>query len=279
MIRYKFLLLILILPFILVACAGTNISGLEGGTTEIETPPSQTPEPSLPNNENSENENKPPVVQSPLIPLNPSQSFDRLIEIKATSLVLYSNKKVVGTVYKNDLLPLIDETSNYYITTFNYNPVYIEKNGQVGIKKLPKSSSKIEKVIETAKKTIGTKYVYGAERYHYNGKRNYNFNKLYFDCSSLTQYAYFVGANVVIGANSRIQSTEGKVIKKSNISRGDLLFFTNSSRQNNTGIERVGHVGIYLGDNLMLHTASDYAIIEPISSKRWSYYISARRYV
>jgi cell wall-associated NlpC family hydrolase len=58
-----------------------------------------------------------------------------------------------------------------------------------------------------------------------------------------------------------------------------LLFFTNDSRKDNKGIERVGHVALYLGDNLILHTASDYAKIEEISTKRWSYFIQAQRMV
>ena len=57
------------------------------------------------------------------------------------------------------------------------------------------------------------------------------------------------------------------------------IYFTNEERQYKTGVERVGHVAIYLGDNYILHTASDYARIEKMSQKRWSYYIEARRFV
>ena len=49
--------------------------------------------------------------------------------------------------------------------------------------------------------------------------------------------------------------------------------------RDSTGIERVGHVAIYLGDNYILHTASDYARIEQISSLRWSYYIETRDFL
>ena len=55
------------------------------------------------------------------------------------------------------------------------------------------------------------------------------------------------------------------------------MFFTNASRKNNTGVERIGHVAMYLGDNYILHTASDYAKIEKISSTRWGYYIQSQR--
>ena len=57
------------------------------------------------------------------------------------------------------------------------------------------------------------------------------------------------------------------------------MFFTNASRKNNVGVERIGHVAMYLGDNYILHTASDYAKIEQISSTRWSYYIQTQRII
>ena len=55
------------------------------------------------------------------------------------------------------------------------------------------------------------------------------------------------------------------------------MFFTNSTRKDKVGVERIGHVALYLGNNYILHTASDYAKIEQISSTRWSYYIQSQR--
>ena len=77
--------------------------------------------------------------------------------------------------------------------------------------------------------------------------------------------------------NTRTQVVQGKTVKKSELKRGDLMFFTNEARKDKTGIERVGHVALYLGDNWILHTASDYAKIEQISAKRWSYFIQGQR--
>ena len=54
------------------------------------------------------------------------------------------------------------------------------------------------------------------------------------------------------------------------------MFFTAVSRYNKTGVERIGHVALYLGENYILHTASDHAVIEQISDTRWGYYIVAR---
>ena len=72
---------------------------------------------------------------------------------------------------------------------------------------------------------------------------------------------------------------QGDPVPRSQLSRGDCIYFTNSTREDYTGIERVGHVAIYLGDNYILHTSSDYARIEKMSSQRWAYYIEARRFV
>ena len=89
------------------------------------------------------------------------------------------------------------------------------------------------------------------------------------------QYLFYEGAGVLLGTTTRTQVLQGQAVQS--LQRGDLLFFTNASRKNLTGIERVGHVGLYLGNNYMLHTSSDYAKIEKISAARWDYFIKARR--
>ncbi|MDE7306575.1 MAG: C40 family peptidase, partial [Clostridia bacterium] len=125
---------------------------------------------------------------------------------------------------------------------------------------------------------LGTPYVYGAVRLH-DGKGNMlkGFTKNAFDCSSLMQYMFYEGAGKLLNVTTRTQVSQGKTVSKSQLKRGDLMFFTNASRKNNTGVERIGHVAIYLGDNYILHTASDYAKIEQISATRWGYFIQAQR--
>ena len=98
-----------------------------------------------------------------------------------------------------------------------------------------------------------------------------------FDCSSLMQYIFYRGAGVELDVTTRTQILQGEETPREEIGRGDLLFFTNASRKNKTGIERVGHVALYLGGNYILHTASDFAKVEEISALRWSYFLTARR--
>jgi cell wall-associated NlpC family hydrolase len=140
-------------------------------------------------------------------------------------------------------------------------------------------NEKVEEVLDYAYATIGVPYVYGAVRLH-DGKGNFlkGFTAQNFDCSSLVQYAFYYGADELLDVTTRTQFVQGEKIKKSELSRGDCMYFTNDERRNRTGIERVGHVAIYLGNDYILHTASDYARIEKMTAKRWNYYIEARRF-
>ena len=145
---------------------------------------------------------------------------------------------------------------------------------------LDSDNEKIEEVISEGYKQIGVPYVYGAVRLHDGyGNKLKGFTKAKFDCSSLVQYVFHEGADVLLQTTTRTQVKQGKFVPRSELSRGDCIYFTNSIRQNNTGVERIGHVAIYLGGNYILHTATDYARIEQISSTRWSYYIETRRFV
>ena len=138
----------------------------------------------------------------------------------------------------------------------------------------------MESVIFVGEELLGYPYVWGSQRYHWgNGVINSAFIPGQFDCSALMQYIFFKGAGVVMDLNTRTQVLQGVKVDPSDLQRGDVMFFTNDSRVNNTGVERVGHVALYLGNNYILHTASDHAVIEEISAKRWSYFIVAKRFV
>ena len=126
---------------------------------------------------------------------------------------------------------------------------------------------------------MGYPYVWGSQRYHWgNGVLNSNFVQGEFDCSALMQYIFFKGAGILMDLNTRTQVLQGKKVADGDLRRGDVMFFTNASRYNNTGVERVGHVALYLGNNYILHTASDHAVIEEISSTRWGYFLVAKRF-
>ncbi|MDE7300848.1 MAG: C40 family peptidase [Clostridia bacterium] len=185
----------------------------------------------------------------------------------------------LGNAQKGTLMALCGKTGSWYKTYYKGKDAYISSN-YCTIVDMDKQSSEIEKVIEEGCKYLGTKYVYGAVRYHDGtGKKLSGFTTTAFDCSSLMQYIFKLGAGKNLQVNTRTQIYQGDTVKKSDLKRGDLIFFTNASRKYNTGVERVGHVAMYLGDNYILHTASDFAKIEQISTTRWSYYIQAQRMI
>ena len=143
---------------------------------------------------------------------------------------------------------------------------------------IPLAEKSVEKTIAAGAALLGYPYVWGSQRYHWgNGVLNPEFRQGEFDCSALMQYAFYHGCGALLSLTTRTQVLEGRAVSRENIARGDLLFFTNAARKNKTGVERIGHVALYLGNNYILHTASDHAVIEPVSKARWQYYECARR--
>lgn len=186
---------------------------------------------------------------------------------------------VVGSAKKGEIYAVVEKTGAWYKTYYRGQEAYLSA-GYASSFSLEKSGEKIEKVLEEGYKLLGVPYVYGAVRFH-DGKGNLlpKFTAQKFDCSSLVQYVFYKGAGKVLDVTTRTQVKQGQYVPRSELKRGDCIYFTNETRQHLTGIERVGHVAIYLGDNYILHTASDYARIEKMTSSRWSFYIESRRFV
>ena len=175
---------------------------------------------------------------------------------------------------------VIGQTGNWYKVNYKNKTAYFYSEYAAVFEIEKSENKKVEKVLEEGYKLLGVPYVYGAVRLH-DGKGNFlsGFSVNKFDCSSLTQYAFYKGADVLLDVTTRTQVVQGKSVKKSELQRGDCIYFTNETRQYKTGIERIGHVAIYLGDNYILHTASDYARIEKISNARWKFYVETRRFI
>lgn len=185
----------------------------------------------------------------------------------------------MGVAEKNTLFAHLGEENGWIKTRFKNSVAYISKKYCNQVQMLS-ASEKIEKVIAEGTKYLGVKYVYGAVRYHDGfGNKLKNFTTTAFDCSSLMQYTFKMAVGVNLQVTTRTQVKQGATVSRKNLKRGDLMFFTNETRQNKTGVERIGHVALYLGDNLILHTASDYAKIETISAKRWSFFIQGQRII
>ena len=226
----------------------------------------------------------PETPEEPEVPAEPEITYDSYFRCKADSVNLRSGAgtsyAVLGTAEKGTTYAIVGKTGNWYKTYYRNQPAYFYAEYAAVFTIQEAENEEVEEVLDQAYKTIGVPYVYGAVRLHDgNGKLLKGFTAQKFDCSSLVQYAYYHGADALLNTTTRTQVKQGTYVKPSDLTRGDCLYFTNDERRYNTGIERVGHVAIYLGDNYILHTASDYARIEKMSAKRWNYYIEARRFV
>lgn len=187
---------------------------------------------------------------------------------------------VYGSAEKDTMYSYEGEYNGWYKIGYLNSYAYISKKYSVLTEMAASDNEQIERTISVGTQLLGTTYVYGAVRYH-DGKGNKlsGFTIKAFDCSSLMQYMFYMGADVLLDVTTRTQVVQGTTVARSDLQRGDLIFYTNSTRYNKTGVERIGHVALYLGDNYILHTASDYAKIEQISSTRWSYYVQTQRMI
>ena len=93
-------------------------------------------------------------------------------------------------------------------------------------------------VCATAKTLLGSRYVYGA-----TGPNS-------FDCSGFCKYIYGKNGKSIPRTSSSQYAASTKVAK-ANLQAGDLVFFSSSA-----GGKSVGHVGLYIGNGMMIHAAN-----------------------
>lgn len=217
-------------------------------------------------------------------PQPPVTRYAKYIKCTGASVNIRSgagtNYAVLGSAEKNTRYAITGQTGQWYKTYYRGKEAYLHASYMTVFEIEQSKNEAVENVISEGYKLLGVPYVYGAVRLHNgNGKMLAGFTAQKFDCSSLVQYIFYKGAGKILQVNTRTQIKQGEYVPPSDLQRGDCIFFTNESRQHLTGIERVGHVAVYLGNNYILHTASDYARIEQISAARWNFYIEARRFV
>lgn len=129
-------------------------------------------------------------------------------------------------------------------------------------------SAQIETVIARAMSQLGVQYAWGGG--NANGPTlgirdggvadSYgDYNKVGFDCSGLTLYA-FAGVGISLPHYTGYQYQHGTKVSSSEMQRGDLIFYGPGASQ---------HVAIYLGDGQMIEAPNSGSIVK-ISPVRWS---------
>jgi len=120
-------------------------------------------------------------------------------------------------------------------------------------KKKAKKKTRGDKALAYAKKQLGDKYRYGAA-----GPNRW-------DCSGLTMKAWG-SAGKKLPHSAKGQSKKGKKIKKSQLRKGDLVFFYSGT----------SHVGIYAGGGKVIHAPKPGSKVSYIKMK-YMPFKSARR--
>ena len=119
------------------------------------------------------------------------------------------------------------------------------------------------RVVAYAKKFLGTPYVYGGS------------TPSGFDCSGFTSYVYRqLGYN--INRTAQDQLLNGVAVSRSELKPGDIIMFKRS------GNTYVNHVGIYVGDGMMIHSpqTGDVVKFTPINTGYYNNcYYAARRII
>lgn len=147
----------------------------------------------------------------------------------------------------DQLLSILDDNSHTYQALVSYE--------------LP---SLADSILTAGKQLIGTPYVLGGTTI--SG----------FDCSGFVGYLYRKETGIVLPRTTRaLLAMDAKKIARNNLEPGDLILF------NKRGRGPVSHVGIYMGDNKFIHSASRRSggvRIDSLSNSYWSAsYLQAKR--
>lgn len=144
----------------------------------------------------------------------------------------------------------------------------VPTNPETGQSTSSSSSQKVETVIARAMGQLGVPYAWGGGNANGPTKgirdggvadSHGDYNKIGFDCSGLTLYAY-AAVGIDLPHYTGYQYQRGKHYPASQMKRGDLLFW---------GPNGHGHVAIYLGDGKMIEAPQSGSVVK-ISPVRYN---------
>ena len=138
-------------------------------------------------------------------------------------------------------------------------PIFFKNGSSTGIApsadalKKPSDTPSRSKIVQEAKKHLGVPYLWGGN------------TPAGFDCSGFTRYV-LNQCGYTLPRTTEEQVKVGTAISKSALQPGDLVFLQNTYRSG------VSHVGIYIGNDQMIHASSSKGVTT--SNLNTSYYIN-----
>ena len=159
------------------------------------------------------------------------------------------NSLPVSDLVAGDLLTLIaDETMHFHVQYPDGRKAFVKKEDAVAVDKwLSDIELTGESIVNSAMQLKGVPYLWGGT------------STKGLDCSGFTKQVYFMHG-IVLSRDASQQVMQGLLVDEtgdfSNARPGDLVFFGSPATEENP-IERVVHVGVYLGNKRFVH-ASDY---------------------
>ena len=161
----------------------------------------------------------------------------------------------IGTMAEGTAVRILGQKGQFYKIDC-YDMVGYVSKGQVkdGVIRCDPNSGETEILVYTsagkalqlrhslltlAKRQLGEPYIYGSS------------GPWGFDCSGLTSYLY-ANHDIDISRRASLQMGDGIIVARAGLQVGDLLFFKEPGEG-----ELTSHVGIYAGDNRMIHAGSE----------------------
>lgn len=193
---------------------------------------------------------------------NATAKVDKVLNNGRTSFTIKRGHTVKLKGYENNKYRVIDMEGNEYLADEEDIAVgNVDIKPTRGLTTNGGSANKKDKLVAAAHKELGKPYVSGD-----TGRRGY-------DCSGLTYALYLKNFGIKLPRTSGGQAAAGRPVKKSELEPGDLVFFR-------TGGRSIGHVGVYIGNNNMIHasTGQRRMIVASINSNYFAKrYVTARR--
>lgn len=182
---------------------------------------------------------------SPKIKYSKGEITGSDVNLRSTPSIVESNVLTQLSLYDQVTIKNYKDEWYYISTEKNTGWVHeefvniITSNTSKEVSRSSSRSATQFKIVDFAKKYLGTPYKYGS-----NGPSS-------FDCSGYTTYV-FKHVGIKLPRTSSSQGKTGEKIKRSNLAIGDLVFFDTSGANNGN----ISHVGIYLGDGEFIHASS-----------------------